>query len=388
MTGQTAGLVHGMGKELVEPDWAPLTDGEASTVLARFPRLASGPAAAVVGWRSPRPMSAAALVRAGGGEVFVKRHHRRVRTAGQLAAEHAFAGYLRGHGIPVPAVRTAADGRTCIPLGEFVYEVHEVAAGADEYRDAMSWTPFHFPGHARAAGAELALLHLAAAGFSRRARPPAVLMNSCAVITAADPLAAVAAIAGRRPGLARYLAGRDWRAELTRVLLPAIGRAAPRLAALPSQWGHGDWHPSNLTWHGAGPGARVAMVFDFGLANRTFAVHDLAVALERSAFGWLELADSGQASADLAAIDALLDGYQSVRPLTAAEAAALPEVLPVAHVEYALSEAEYFAEVVGAPALADLAYDGYLLAHTRWFAGPEGAAVLGHLRGLRPPHMS
>jgi Ser/Thr protein kinase RdoA (MazF antagonist) len=381
VTGQPAGLVHGMGKELVEPDWPPLTDGEASAVLARFPGLAStGTAATVVGWRSPRPMSAAALVRLGGGEVFVKRHHWRVRSAAQLAAEHAFAGYLSEHGIPAPAVRPAVDGRTCVRLGDFIYEVHEVAAGADVYREAMSWTPFRYPGHARAAGAMLARLHLAAAGFARPARPPAVLMNSAAVITAADPLAAVAAIAARRPGLARYLAGRAWRAELARDLLPAIGRAAPRLAALPPQWGHGDWHPSNLTWDGTGPGARVAMVLDFGLANRTFAVHDLATALERSAFGWLDLADSGRASADLAAIDALLEGYQSIRPLTPAEAAALPEVLPVAHVEYALSEAEYFADVVRAPALADLAYDSYLLGHARWFATPGGRAALGHLR--------
>jgi hypothetical protein len=49
-------------------------------------------------------------------------------------------------------------------------------------------------------------------------------------------------------------------------------------------------------------------------------------------------------------------------------------------VEYALSEAEYFADVVSAPALADLAYDGYLLGHARWFAGPDGSAVLDHLR--------
>ena len=381
MTGQPAGLVHGMGKELVEPDWPPLTDGEAREVLARYPGLASGATpATVVGWRSPRPMSAAALVRVGGSEVFIKRHHRRVRSATQLAAEHAFAGYLGRHGIPVPAVQRAVDRQTCVQLGDYVYEVQAMAAGADDYRDAMSWTPFRYPGHARAAGAMLARLHQAAAGFARPARPPAVLMNSAVVITGADPLAAVAAIAGRRPGLARYLAGRDWRAELARDLLPAIGRAAPHLATLPPQWGHGDWHPSNLTWDGTGADARAATVLDFGLANRTFAVHDLAIALERSAFGWLDLDGSGRAGTDLAAIGALLDGYQSVRPLTPAEAAALPAVLPVAHVEYALSEAEYFADVVGAPALADLAYDGYLLGHARWFATPDGHTALGHLR--------
>ena len=374
-------LVHGMGKDLAEPDWEPLNGEEVTAVLAGYHRPGqAGAAEAVVTWRSPRPMSAAALVSRGGITAVVKRHHRRVRTATQLAAEHAFAAHLGARGLPVPAVWRTPAGRTTVARGDFVYEVHEVAAGIDLYRDAMSWTPFASTGHARAAGAALARLHQAAAGFRRPARPPAVLISSCCVITAADPLAEVAAIIRRRPGLARYLAGRDWRGDLARHHLPVIQRAAPLLGALDRRWGHGDWHPSNLTWDSAGPGAHVAAVFDFGLANRTFAVHDLAVALERSTIAWLDLAESGRAGADLGAADALLDGYQSVRPLGPDEAAALPEVLPVVHLEYALSEIEYFADVVATPALADLAYDTYLIGHTRWFRGPDGAALLGHLR--------
>jgi Ser/Thr protein kinase RdoA (MazF antagonist) len=372
-----------MGKELVEPDWAPLTGGEVSAVLARYAGYATHRpmgAGTVVAWSSPRPMSAAGLVRHGDGTVFVKRHHRRVRSPGQLAAEHAFAAHLRARGLPVPAVWRTASGRTTVARGDFVYEVHEVAAGIDLYRDAMSWTPYLSTGHARAAGAALARLHRAAAGFTRAARPPAVLTGSCDVIRAADPVAEVDAIAGRRPGLARYLAGRDWRGDLARDHLPVIRRAAPLLAGLEPLWGHGDWHPSNLTWDSASSGAEVVAVFDFGLANRTFAVHDLAVALERSVVAWLDLAESGRAGVDLGGADALLDGYAEVRPLSPAEARALPEVLPVAHLEYALSEIEYFADVVASPALADLAYDTYLVGHTRWFAGPDGAAFLDHLR--------
>ena len=391
--GPTAGLVHGMGKELVEPDWTPLTGDEVGAVLARYglpagrDLAASGtvPAATprtgtVVAWSSPRPMSAAGLVRHRTGTVFVKRHHVRVRSAAQLAAEHAFATHLRASGLPVPAVLRTTAGRTVVAEGDFVYEVHEVAPGIDLYRDAMSWTPYLGPGHARAAGAALARLHQAAAGFTRAARPPAVLTGSCCVITAADPLAAVDAIARRRPGLARYLAGRDWRRDLARHHLPVIRRAAPLLAGLERQWAHGDWHPSNLTWDSGGPDAGVVAVFDFGLANRTFAVHDLAVALERSVIAWLDLAESGAAGVDLGVADALLGGYAQGRPLSQAEARALPEVLPVVHLEYALSEIEYFAGVVASPALADLAYDTYLIGHTRWFASRDGAAFLDHLR--------
>ncbi len=212
-----------------------------------------------------------------------------------------------------------------------------------------------------------------------------MLTSGCEIILAADPLGEVNWLAGRRPGLAGYLDGRAWPDDLTRHVLPAIRRAAPLLAGLPRQWGHGDWHPSNLTWTSGGPDAVVAGVFDFGLANRTFAVHDLATALERATVSWLDLADPAGAEADLDAIDALLDGYESVRPLSAAEARALPEVFPVVHVEYALSEVEYFAQVVSSPGNADLAYDGYLLGHAGWFTTPPGAAVLDHLRRRTPP---
>ena len=84
----------------------------------------------MITWRSPRPMSAAGLVRRGGVDLFVKRHHVRVRTPAQLGVEHAFIGHLRARGIPAPAVLRTADGATATQHGDFVYEVHEVAAAS------------------------------------------------------------------------------------------------------------------------------------------------------------------------------------------------------------------------------------------------------------------
>ena len=384
MTPGTAGLVHGMGTELVEPDWPPLTSTELTAVLSGYPQArppgarAARPARAA--WHSPRPMSAAALATWPGGTVFVKRHHTSVRTASQLTTEHQFLAHLRARGIPVPQVLSTAGGSTAAARGDFVYEVHGVAPGLDLYRDALSWSPFRSLGHARAAGAALARLHLAAAGFARPARPPGVLLSGGWLLGTADPLAAVGRLLSERPGLARPLAGRAWRDDLARDVLPLLAPAARLSRGLASQWGHGDWHPSNLTWTSSGPEADVAGVFDVGLANRTSAVHDLATALERSAVDWLDLHGSGRAQGDLAAASALLDGYQAIRPLSAAEAAALPAVFPVVHLEYALSEIEYFGSVVDSPANVKLAYDGYLLGHARWAGGPDGAEFLGHLR--------
>jgi Ser/Thr protein kinase RdoA (MazF antagonist) len=370
-----------MGRELAEPDWLPITDDELRGVLGRTDPGGLG-RHPVVMWRSPRPMSAAALVRHGDTTVFVKRHHLSVRTPGQLAAEHAFAAHLRTRGLPVPAVLRMADGPSVLRRGEFCYEAYQVAGGVDVYRDAVSWSPYASLGHAYAAGGTLARLHLAAADFDQPARPPAVLMNSCAVITAADPLDAVSRLVAARPALAAYLARRSWPADFEEVLAPLIRRAAAALAALRPLWGHGDWHPSNLTWTSDSPDAQVAGIIDFGLANRTCAVHDLALALERAVVSWLDLPETGTARADLAAAAFLLDGYQTVRPLTRAEAEALPLLLPVVHVEYALSEADYFTSVAVSletgTTNADLAYE-YLIGHARWFGRPPGAALLGFL---------
>jgi Ser/Thr protein kinase RdoA (MazF antagonist) len=380
----TAGpLAHGMGTELVAPDWAPLSDQEVRTVLAHYEGSDGGPGAddeAVITWPSPRPMSAAALVRRHNATLFVKRHDRRVRTPAQLATEHAFARHLRAGGVPVPAVLGTLAGPSTFAIGDWVYEVHEAAMGLDLYRDAMSWTPFTSLGHAWAAGAALARFHHSAAAFDHPVRPPGVLISSCEVITAADPLERVGRLLDQRPGLARQLDRRPWADDLTRHHLPAIRRVAPLLRSLAPQWGHGDWHPSNLTWTSAQPDAEVAGVFDLGLANRTFAVHDLATALERTTVSWLDLPVTGQAEADLDAVTALIDGYQAVRPLNAQELTAVAEVLPVVHLEYALSEVEYFGDVVRSEPNADLSYDTYLLGHTQWFEQGGGPVLVDWVR--------
>src|SRR5262249_11086997 len=135
-------LAHGMGKTLVPADWPPLTDEEVSLVLS------GARAGAVVTWHSPRPMSAAGLVTWRGAGLVIKRHHISVRTVGQLAAEHAFAGYLRARGLPVPAVIPMHGGATGVRRGDFSYEAYRLAAGVDLYRDAPSWSPFTALGHA------------------------------------------------------------------------------------------------------------------------------------------------------------------------------------------------------------------------------------------------
>ena len=130
-------------------------------------------------------------------------------------------------------------------------------------------------------------------------------------------------------------------------------------------------------WSDAGPAARVVGVIDFGLCNLTTACYDLATAIERSAIGWLEPPGRRPVRTDL--VRALLRGYGRAGQLSPPEVAALPHLLPVVHVEYALSEVEYFHAVVRSPANAALAYEGYLLGHLEWFAGAAGARLVAEV---------
>jgi Ser/Thr protein kinase RdoA (MazF antagonist) len=302
-----------------------------------------------------------------------------VRSLIDVAAEHAFLDHLRRGGIAVPEVLALPDGNTAMSLRQWVYEVHAAASGQDLYREALSWTPYRSCSHAAAAGDALARVHLVAASYPAPARPgPPLLCSSARLISAVDFGAALDRWLVSRPATAQYLAEQGGRTRI----VSAVGSLADRVAeiwpTLPSSWGHHDWHGSNLLW---GADGEVTGVIDVGLADRSSPAFDVASAIERSMIGWLELTDDppGVPDVHFDQLAALLDGYQRVRPLSAAERAAVPMLLPVVHVELALSEVEYYVGVRNDLASADLAYEGYLLGHLAFFAGEAGLACLADL---------
>ncbi|MEG8042597.1 phosphotransferase [Sphingomonas faeni] len=370
MATQSAHLVHGMGTAMEPPTWPAITADEAEAVIARFPaaRQMTG-----LHWHSPRPFSAATLVHTITGAFLLKRHHHRVRTVDGLAEEHAFIAHLAGAGVSVPEVMATADGATAVASGAWSYELHRAAPGVDLYRDSLSWTPFASRAHAHAAGVALATLHEAARGFAAPARRRQPLVASFTILPAADPIAAAEAYVAARPALAAFLNAKPWRRELGR-LFESLGQGlAPLLADQMPLWTHNDWHPSNLLWASDGS---VETVFDFGLADRTCAVHDIATAIERTAVRWLELGQGTDDIGDPAAALALLAGYATIAPLGGTDVAAIVRLLPLVHLEFALSEIEYFAAVVEDPASAALAWDEYLIGHAAWFQSAPGRDLL------------
>jgi Ser/Thr protein kinase RdoA (MazF antagonist) len=368
-------LVHGMGTALQAPTWPVITDVEADAVLAQF-----RDAGRFTGlrWHSPRPFSAAALVQTDRGEFVLKRHHALLRSPAALAPEHAFMAHLRSAGLVVPEVMTARNGAGAVSRDDWTYELQRKAEGIDLYAERPSWTPFLSHEHAYAAGQSLARLHVAARGFEGRQRAPDPLIASFTVLPARDPLAAAQAYIDMRPALARFLADKPWQAELAR-LFAALGNGlADRLANQPPLWTHNDWHPSNLLWSAAGG---VSTVFDFGLAAPTCAVHDLATAIERSAIAWLELAQrGGDRPTDVEAAAHLIAGYRAVLPLSDDDVQTVIQLLPLVHVEFALSEAHYFAGILGDATLAQLAWQDYAIDHAEWFLSSAGQDFLAQLK--------
>jgi Ser/Thr protein kinase RdoA (MazF antagonist) len=381
---------HGMDGTLVEPDWPPLTLAELRALLLHFPEL--GPPQEIL-TISPRPLSAAGVVRTSRGKVFVKRHHRSVRDREGLLEEHRFLTHLLTAGVSVPRVFASESDHTEIEIGKWTYEIHEIPKGVDLYEDAISWTPFRTAAHAHAAGQALARLHVAAQGFDAPRRKPQPLVASFTIFAAADPARALERYLTARPSLASSAAVRVCCKHALQLLAPFHTQLMTLLPALPLLWTHNDLHASNLLWSDSGNDAQAAAMIDFGLADRTNAVHDIANAIERNVVEWLQLvadpAHPDEVTVHFDHLRALLDGYEAVRALSVDEAAALAPMTALCHAEFALSEADYFLGVLHAQDRAPMAYDGWLVGHARWFRCAAGRGLLAAIErwaANREPH--
>lgn len=372
---------HGLDGDLVQADWRPLAVDEVRALFRQFPGLDGSVDILLI---SPRPLSAASVVAVGGSLAFVKRHHRKVRDREGLLEEHRFIAHLRGHGLPVPAVLATGEGETAIEDSDWTYEVHETPEGVDAYREAHSWTPFWSSAHARSAGRMLARLHAAAQGFTAPQRRPRPLVAGFSIFAGGDAAAAMTRYLADRPTLARDASTHRDYIHALEVLAPFHAELSPHLSSLEPMWTHNDLHASNLFWSDTGPDARATSVIDFGLCDRTNAVHDLAHAIERNMVEWLALPDDPRQGdtvpLHLDHMLAFLDGYEELRPLTLEEAAALAPMTALCHAEFALTEADYFLGVLRSPEKARLATDKYLVGHGQWWRSAPGQRLLDTLR--------
>lgn len=367
-------FVHGLNGTPAAPDWPPLRVDELSPILGHYPGLGG---IRRIAWHSPRPFAASGLVECERGTVFVKRHASVLRSPADLAEEHRFIDHLRRGGAAVPTVLATHAGATAIAGDCGTYEVHALAVGQDLYRHAESWTPFRSRAHAREAGRALGRLHRAADDFAAPARSTYLLVADFTLFGCRDPIDALQTRLRTDNRLSEALSNRDWRQDMEDVLLPWHANLVPHLPALTPKWAHNDLHASNLLWDDEGA---VTCIFDFGLANRTSAVFDLATAIERNCIEWLGLAHGEAYIAHSNLARALIDGYRESAEFSCAQAAALAHLLPLVHTDFALSELAYFHAILHSDAKAELAYRSFLLGHATWFNTQHGRRFLDVLR--------
>ncbi len=211
-------------------------------------------------------------------------------------------------------------------------------------------------------------------------RKPRPLVASFTIFAAQDAGAGMDRYVNARPALDGNAMVRRCCDEALELLAPFHAELRPLLAGLKPLWTHNDLHASNLLWSCTTDNARATAIIDFGLADRTNAVHDLAHAIERNIVEWLALPQgSGSAKnvpVHLDHLSALLEGYEQVRPLSDDEAVALAPMTALCHAEFALSETDYFLGVLHSEEKAPMACDGWLVGHARWFRSSSGKRML------------
>jgi len=229
----------------------------------------------------------------------------------------------------------------------------------------------------------LARCHRAARGYLAPERKNRQLVAGFTIFASPYPDEEFDRYVAARPVLSAYLDARACRQEALALLRPFYAEILPLLPALAPLWTHNDWHASNLLWSDPGANANPVAVIDFGLADRTNAVHDLAHAIERNIVDWLALVNDPGHPENVAVhydhLFALLEGYESVRPLSREESLALAPMIALCYAEFALSETDYFLSVLHSEEKAWYACEGYLVLHARWFRG-AGDKLLDALR--------
>ena len=285
-------------------------------------------------------------LRTGAGDFILTLYERRVDPE-ELPWFLGLMEHLSAHGLPCPLPVKARDGRALRELAGRPAAICTFLPGV--------WPRRVRPEHCSPLGAALARLHAAGAGFAstrRNALGPAgwpPLLDRCRAEGDRVQPGLVAALDAALAGILR-----DW---------PAPGM-------LPEGHIHADLFPDNVFFlEGADRRPEVSGLIDFYFACTDLLAYDVAVCLN----AWCFEADR---SYNVTKAHALLSAYQALRPLTAAERAALPVLCRGAAMRFLLTRLhDWTATPPGA--LVTRKDPLEYLAKLRFFAGAEGPAALG-----------
>ncbi len=290
--------------------------GRLGRVLAAYPGI--GSAEILRDGLSPNSLTCAFRCAAGD---FVAKGTRAGRKApGWLAREHEVMLHAAAAGSPVPRPLVTSGGSTIVTQDGVEWALYETGLGEDRYQAASVFEPFRTLAEAFSAGAALARLHLALGELALPARPFLGPVAQCELVFSPDPARAVERLCRGTPALPDF-----------QDAIAMFGALRPAGAPPPPAVIHGDWIKRNLFFDGPD----VSAILDFDLCNRGPRVFDLALAISAAAYPW-PLLQAGR-EPHVAQGERLQAGYESVRPLSAAERRLLPAMVPVCRFEFHLS---------------------------------------------------
>ena len=284
---------HGMDGTLVEPDWPPLTLAEVRALLAHFPALGEPIEILSI---SPRPLSAAGVVSTASGRVFIKRHHRTVRDAegsARGASLSCASASLTAHRFRASSRPRPARQRSKSANGPTKCTKHRpawISTKTPSRGRPSALRPTRTPRARRWRGCILPRMDSTRRPASRdRSWPASQSLPRRIRASHSNTIWPRA-----RAGLECRSAGQlQASAPTARALSRAASAAPARLAAaLDAQ------RSARLQslLERLSDNAQATAIIDFGLADRTNAVHDLANAIERNIVEWLVLVADPSAS--------------------------------------------------------------------------------------------
>jgi Ser/Thr protein kinase RdoA (MazF antagonist) len=342
--------------------WGPIEPAEAAAVLGRPVEIVA---------QHLRWLFAVAHCRWDEGEAIVKRQPPMGRLPEQVRWQHRLTNHLADRGVP------AARVQSMVEQDGLWYEIVDVADGDDTYAGVDTWEPFRRDEHVREAGRVLAALHRAGEDFEPRIAQSHGFVVQIGLVRMA-PAEAVEAMAGQRPAVASYLAGKEWQRRTAAAYDDLFERLRPLVPELPSRPLHGDWQTNNLFFRGD----RLSSIIDFHQADFAPRLLDLAVAVERNCFFWNRISQGEDDAYDLRHAALLIGAYAEQQPLTEAERRAFTDVLAACQFEYGISFLDYYWGIERDREKADWAWDTFVLGHAEWWQSDAGLRVREQLESM------
>ena len=248
-----------------------------------------------------------------GGVFYAKRYIGATRPPASVAFTHRVIRAMHAGGIAAPAPLADAQGDDVLVFSSDLLALYPDCGGTSIADDDIDVE------EARDVGTLLARIHVVGQSVPSSERPAGGLRIGTRLLRHPHADRAFEQLVVGHRDVAIALENHAWTTRVLSLIRATSRRLLDVLPRCPTTVVHGDFGPGNVLLREGQPPA----VIDWDLADVDLAAWDLARTIDRIAIRW---PDRLGAPAEIRTniVSALLDGYQSVRPLLSSERKAIP----------------------------------------------------------------